>query len=176
MKEPVVYLAYTPRGAGLLCAVVLTTDESNVYGWYTGAKGNEFPASFFMLENFYSIRESAFYHTVADDVYDDWVIAYPPLETKLDRPVPVPEEMCHALARMQDVFAEDWLFYADSPYAEGESKAYAQQKLPVQSVNIKNKKLNKLDKKDVVWNYASPGLDMNIIEFLRSRWPLDYSA
>ena len=176
MREPFAYLAYAPRGAGLLCAVVLFTVEKCVYGWYTGAQGSVFPAAFFVLEDYYSVRDTVLYRSLQDDVYDGWAIVKPATELKIDQPVPVPEQLCHELEHMQNVFAQEWLFYADDPASRAEMESYRQDGLPVRPVNIKSKKLNKLERRDPVWTYAMPGLDLNVIDFLKKSWSLDYSS
>jgi len=82
--------------------------------------------------------------------------------------------MAHELERMQDAFWAEWLFFSDDKGADAEVAAYASSELPLLAVNIKNNKLNKLDMADVIWTYASPGIDMDIIDYMRARWPLDY--
>ena len=175
MREPFAYLAYAPRGPGLLCAVVLFTVEENVYGWYTGARGTVFPAAFFMLEDYYSVRDTILYRSLQDDVYDGWAIANPAVEIKIDQPVPVPEELCHEIEHMQNVFTREWLFYTDDPASHAELESYRKEALPLRAVNIKSKKLKKLERHDAVWAYATPGIDLNIVDFLRKSWQLDYS-
>lgn len=175
MNEPTSFLAYTPRGPGLMCAVMSIVAGNDVYGWYTGSASGEFPAAFFMLEHYYSTHETAFYRSVEDDVYGDWVLAYPPLAIDTGRSPPVPEPMCHELMRAQDAFIAEWLFYADDPAAAEEVEWYHEHELALGSVAIRHARLNRLDHRDVVWTYASPALDLNIIDLLRERWPLDYS-
>ncbi len=49
------FLAYAPRGGGLLCAVVYRARGDDVYGWWVGRDANlEYPPAFFMLENYYT--------------------------------------------------------------------------------------------------------------------------
>lgn len=176
MREPFVYLAYAPRGPGLLCAAVLFTEENSVYGWYTGFKANGIQAAFFMLEDFYSRRDTVFYRSQQDNVYDGWAILNPETEITVDRPVPVPQEFCHELEQMQNVFAQEWLFYADDPASHREMEDYRKEELPVRAVNIKHRKLGKLERHDAVWMYATPGTDLNTIDFLQKHWSLDYAG
>lgn len=176
MREPSVYLAYAPRGPGLLCAVVLFTEEDSVYGWYIGFKADRIHATYFMLEDFYSRRDTIFYCSQQDDVYDGWAILNPAAETPVDRPVPVPEELCHELEYLQNVFAQEWLFYAGDPASRTELEGYRKEELPVRAVNIKHRKLNKLERRDAVWTYATPGMDLNAIDFLQKHWSLDYAG
>jgi len=173
--EPHVHVAYAPRGAGLLCAAFWLEQGDHVYGWFTGAKAHERPASFFMLEHYYSSRETLCYRSVSDDVYGDWVLATTKGESRVDRPVPVPEALCHELERMQDAFVREWLFFEDDPGHAQEAEALRARELPVLAANVRPQKLNKLATGDPVWTYTSPGADLHVIEFLSKRWPLDYA-
>jgi hypothetical protein len=148
--------------------------DNKVYGWYTGAQASEFPASFFMLERFYSRHATAFYRTHVSDVYADWFLEFPPIEQQLDRPVPVPEAICHELEHLQFVFAQEWLFYRDDPQRGQEVAIYHDTGLPVQSVNIKSQRLNKLNKDAAVWTYSMQGFDLNVLDHLSGNWQLDY--
>jgi hypothetical protein len=53
-------------------------------------------------------------------------------------------------------------------------EAYRHQDLPVLGVNIKSRRLNKLDKSDVVWTYRSKNFDQDVLDYLMARWPLEY--
>src|ERR1035437_9740524 len=97
MREPFANLAYAPRGPGLLYAVLLFAVEKYVYGWYTRPQAATIAAGFFMLQDFYSRDDTVLYRCVQDDVYDGWVIMKPAGGIAVDRPVPVPEELCHEL-------------------------------------------------------------------------------
>ncbi|HWT36825.1 MAG TPA: hypothetical protein VN289_11105, partial [Paraburkholderia sp.] len=80
MSEPFTYLAYEPDGPGLTCAVMVIVEGANVFGWYTDPANRKLAAAYFMLEHYYSTHETAFYHSVDDDVRSDWTLAYPPME------------------------------------------------------------------------------------------------
>ncbi|WP_296227733.1 hypothetical protein [Ralstonia sp. UBA689] len=175
MTDPFAFLAYEPKGPGLMCAVMILIDEENVYGWYTGPANGKFPAAFFLLERYYSTHETAFYHSVQDDMYDGWVMAYPPVDIDVGNRLQVPEAMYHALEQYQDTFVAEWLFYRDDPDAAAETAWYRAQDLPLAHAGIRHTMLNKLDRDDLIWTYHTPGLDLNIVEFLRRRWPLDYA-
>lgn len=170
------FLAYAPRGVGLLAAVVYTVVDEDVYGWYIGAQGNEYYASYFMLEHFFSMHATAFYRTLENDVYGTWILAFPPVEQRLDRPVPVPENWCHALVQAQIGFSKHWLYYQDDPDAPDEIAACHEAELPVGAVNVRVKRLNKFDRGDVVWTYASAHCNLNVIDYLRDNWPLDFTS
>jgi hypothetical protein len=167
------YLACAPRGAGLLCAVCYFAFNQNIYGWYIGAQSNSFPASYFLLEWYYSMHATAFYRSLQNDPYGDWILEFPPLQQRLDRPIPIPEDLCHEMAQMQIAFRREWLFYQDEPADRHEIDAFRQTQLPLQFVNIRAKRLNKLTRNEPVWTYGSPNLDANVIDFLRDNWPLD---
>jgi hypothetical protein len=46
--------------------------------------------------------------------------------------------------------------------------------LAVEDVNLKHRRLGKLKKDAPVWTYESHGLNLDILEYLSTRWPLDY--
>lgn len=46
--------------------------------------------------------------------------------------------------------------------------------LPVKPVNVREQRLHKFERHSPVWTHAPPATDLNIIDFLRQRWPLDY--
>ena len=175
MIEPHVHVAYAHRGAGLLCAAFWFVQGDHVYGWFTGAKAHERPASFFVLDHYYSTRETVCYRSVEDDVHGDWVVASTSGESRIDRPGPVPEALCHELERLQDAFVREWLFFEGDPEHEEEAAALRARELPVLAANVRPRKLNKLATGQPVWTYTSPGADFRVIGFLSARWPLDYA-
>lgn len=174
MIEPHVHVAYAHRGAGVLCAAFWFAQGDDVYGWFTGARAHEHPASFFMLEQYYSTREAVCYRSVEDDVYGPWVVASTGGETAIGRPVPVPEAVCHELERLQDAFVREWLFFEDDPAHAAEAAALRASDLPVLAVNLRPGKLGKLETGAPVRTFTSPGADLRPIVFLSHRWPLDY--
>lgn len=174
MIEPRTYVALAPRGPGLMCALFYFSDDRNVYGWYTGSRAGEFPARFFMLEDYFSPHETRFYASAADDVYSGWVRRTSDGETPLDPPPPVPEPLLHELERLQDAFVREWLVYAGDARAAEDEKTYVARELAFGPVNIRSDKLVKLRTDDAVWAYASPDCDENIVGSLRRHWSLDY--
>jgi hypothetical protein len=128
-----------------------------------------------MLEHYYSTAETVCYRSVEDDVYGPWVVASTKGETRIDRPVPVPEAVCHELERLQDAFVREWLFFEDDPAHAAEAAALRARELPVLAVNVRPGKLGKLGTGAPVWTYTSPGADLRPVVFLSHRWPLDYS-
>lgn len=173
---PAVYLAYAPRGPGLMCAMFYFVEGRDVYGWWMGARDAEFTSAFFMLGDFFSARDTLFYATQGTDIYGGWRYEYSAARPELDKPVSVDEEMAHRLNQFQSAFAAEWLFFAGDSHIEDEVAAYGRGDLPVEPVNIKHARLQRLDKADVVWTYASPGFDMDVLDYLMGNWPLDYGA
>jgi hypothetical protein len=175
MAEPVIYLAYSPRGPGLMCALFYLNNGGNsVHGWFTGAQGNDFPARFFMLENFYSQLDTQFYASIQDDVYSGWVREYPRPVMELEKEGPLPMNYCHELEKIQSMFSHEWLFYESETGRENEIDVYRKMELAVKTVNVKTRKLNKFDTSDVVWTYTGPGVDLGVVQYLRKHWQLDY--
>lgn len=176
MNVPGVYLAYAPRGPGLMCALFYIVHDKDVYGWWIGSAGGEFPSAFFLLENFFSAEKTVLYATRGSDIYGGWTFDYSSSRPELDKPIPVDEDMCHELNRQQFAFASEWLFFEGARGIEEEIAAYGRQELAVQVVNVKSARLNKLNKDEAVWSYASPGFDMDILDSLMRKWPLDYKS
>jgi hypothetical protein len=176
MIEPHVHVAYAPRGAGVLCAAFWFAQDDHVYGWFTGARAHEHPAGFFVLEHYYSTRETVCYRSVEDDVHGGWLVASTAGESAIDRPGPVPEALCHELERLQDAFVREWLYFEDDPEHAQEAAALRARELPVLAVNLRPRKLNKLATGNPVWTYTSAGADLRVVGFLAKRWPLDYAA
>lgn len=175
MIEPSIHIAFAPRGAGLLCALCWFADQEHVYGWFTGACDHEFPASYFMLEHYYSPDRTKCYLSEDDDVRGQWNVVVDRTTTLIDRPIPVPEATCHQLDRLQDAFAHEWLFYDAEPGHDREANALRARELAVLPVNIRPDRLNKLIVGAPVWAYTSPNADEHVPHFLARHWRLDYA-
>jgi len=67
MREPHVHLAYAPRGAGLSCVAFWVVSGADCHGWFTGAQADQHPARFFLLEDYYSTRDTIDYRSIEDD-------------------------------------------------------------------------------------------------------------
>ena len=173
MIEAKTHLAYAPRGAGLLYAVLWFADEPTIYGWYIGSRDGVHEASFFVLPDYYAANPNVLYRSVEDDLYGPWVQVTDRGESELPHPPPVPQELRHELARLQDGFIRHWLFYDDDPGSEAEAHALKVRELSVRHVNIKASRLNKLRISPAVWRYDAPGADQNVLVRLSQRWPLD---
>jgi hypothetical protein len=157
-----------------MCAMLYIEVGRSIYGWCVGASGYDYPARFFVLEDYYVAKKTCLYLSVEDDVYGPWIRREVAIDVTIDAPVPMPERITHELERAQDAFMREWLFYADDPCSEEQARAYAARDLAVQPMNIRADRLNKLSADDVVWTYASPGCDRNVIRTLSQRWTLDY--
>lgn len=172
--QPEHYIAYAPRGPGLECAMVYFVERDHVYGWWIGFKDYQYPSAFFKLENFFSERDTVFLATANSDIYGGWRYEYSRKEPRLDKPIAVDDEICHKLERLQDAFANEWLWFRGGPGSGAEASAFEQAELAVQDVNVKHRRLGKLHKSAPVWTEESHGLNLEALEYLAAHWPLDY--
>ena len=168
--QPRFYISYSPGKLGSVFALFYFESGADIYGWHIEARSLYFSAAFFMVENFYDNRAPRLYRSVQDDVYGPWTIDYPP--TKDEIRCPVPESAGHELERLQSRFVEEWLFFKNDLHIEAELAAYAAQDLPVQEVNIRSKRLARLQKTGNSWTYMPPGIDLNVVQLLRKYWRL----
>lgn len=175
MSQPHAHLAYAPRGAGLLYAVMWIAVEDDIYGWFIGSKDGETLASYFMLQDYYAVEATGFFRSVQDDVVADWVEVRGDREYPLPH-VPVPEPVRHELMRLQDQFVRHWLFFDDDPDAAPEIAALHARELPVRHVNIRASRLDKLRTAPAVWRHDASEADLNVLLYLSRRWPLDFDA
>ena len=173
MIEAHAHLAYAPRGAGLLYAVLWFGDGPSVYGWYIGSRDGMPEASYFVLPDYYAAKPAVLYRSVEDDLRGPWLQVTKRGESELPHPPPVPEALCHELARLQDEFIRHWLFFDDDPDSETQARALNARELSVRHVNIKPSRLGKLRTAPAVWRYDAPGADQNVLVHLSQRWPLD---
>jgi len=176
MNTPSVFLAYAPRGAGLMCAVAWFSRGDDVFGWWGGARGAEFACSYFLAEDFYAGGGTRLLATDGNDLYGGWTRDYTHRQPPLEERIPPPDEVCHELERLQSQFSREWLVFSHDPEAAAEGSAYRDAELAAGPVLIRYRKLNKFSKDDAVWTCASPILDRNLLEYLSRRWPLDYRA
>ncbi|TAK87512.1 MAG: hypothetical protein EPO20_04220 [Betaproteobacteria bacterium] len=161
MRTPNVFFAYAPRGIGLRCALAYLGAERDAYGWFLGPRGDATSVSgFFLLEDFYSHRETRY------EAVD---------ETHLHSPWSLAEDRRHELARMQETVSREWLFYRDDPRATAELEAYAEAELAAGEVNLRFEQLAKFSTLQPNWTFYSPGFERAVLHFLAKHWPLDYS-
>jgi len=176
LTEHEAFLAYAPRGAGLLCAVCYFKAENgtDLCGWWIGFKDHHYIPAYFTLQNFYTLEDTAFLATAGSDLYGGWRYNYSRSQPALDPPVRVDDAFAHRLEQLQELFFSEWLFDRTDPGAVEDLARYATDELAVQDVNIRYQRLNKLDRHGAVWIYRSHGLDGQVIDYLAARWPLDY--
>ena len=175
MIEPHLHIACAPGGAPLLCAALWFVQENDVYGWFTGARGHQYPASFFVLEDYYSTRETVFYRSAQDDVRGDWLIVATNAESPTDQPPLMTPALGAELERMQDAFVREWLLYRGDATRAQEAEALRARNLPLWDVNLRPKKLARLATGAAAWTFSTPGADLNVITFVGRRWNLDYA-
>ena len=171
---PQQFVAYAPYGVGVMCALVYLERGADVYGWWIGSRDVESHTAYFKLEDFFTRRQTRFLATEGTDLYGGWKRLYSARETLLDKPEPVADEAAHELDRVQGMFAAEWLFFEDDAAAGADRKAYDRYNLPLAHVNVRAKRLNKLDKGGAVWTWYSHGFDAAVLDTLQRYWPLDY--
>jgi hypothetical protein len=160
MRTPQVFFAYAPRGAGLRCALAYLASARDVYGWFTGPRHDTSVASFFfLLQDFYASARERYAAVAPQDLHSDW---------------PLEEARRHELARMQDIFAREWLFYRHDPRAPAELQAYAEAELAVGEVNVRFARLSKLSTLQPNWTYYSPRFEAQVLNRLAAHWTLEY--
>ena len=161
MQTPHIFIAYAPRGAGLRCAVAYLADQRDAYGWFTGPRHDtSIAAQFFLLEDFFTKRETRYEAVGQADLHADWALD---------------EARRHELARMQEVFAREWLFYRDAPQAAAELQAYAEAELAAGELNVRFERLSKFNTQQPNWTYCSANFERPVLKFLAPHWPLEFS-
>lgn len=158
MHNPRTFLCYAPR-AGLRCAVAYLGNERDAYGWFTGLVDGCPENAYFVLEDFYTPREPRYVSVAAGDLHSKWTRD---------------EAMCHELARLQDGFAGEWLFYSSDPRAAPEIERYAQAELAAGEVGVRFERLNHFSKDQPNWTCYSHDCERAVLKGLSRRWPLDY--
>lgn len=165
--QPKIHIQYLPD-SGSLAALFYVELEKDIYGWFMNAAEQRFSAAFFMLENFYAMSASALYRSTEDDVYSPWMIDSPPRAHLIE--CPLPELLSHEMERLQSVFVEEWLFFDADPAAAEEIQQYEMANMRVHNVNIRLRKIHRLDQQQAVWQYRTPGSDLNIVDFIQKHW------
>lgn len=160
MREPEVFLAYAPRGPGLRCAVAYLKKGPDVYGWFTGLRGDGTLASaYFLLAGFYASAPTRYEAVDPSDLHSAW---------SLD------EERRHELASTQEAFAREWLVYRDDAMAPRQLQAYDEAELGVGELLVRFERLGKFSTLQPNWIHYSPGFERPVLSSLARRWPLDY--
>jgi len=169
-----VHLAYTPRGAGLACALMYVKAEPDILGWWIGRQASDFHTAYFRLADFYSTG-TAVYASEGSDLYGGWKCDLTSGHPKpIDPPLPVASDVSHVLEQAQDAFCGEWLVLPGDKDLSGQHRAYADAELAWSDVNFQFSRLNKFTKHEAVWRYYSSGFEAAVGEYLMRRWPLDY--
>jgi len=160
MRNPEIFLAYAPRGAGLRCALAYLESGADVYGWFTGPRHDSSIAScYFLLADFHASLPARYEAVDHADLHSSW---------SLD------EARRHELARMQDAFAHEWLVYRDAAAAAAQLAAYHEAELAAGEVNLRFERLGKLSRLQPNWTFYSPRFERSVLRHLTARWPLEY--
>lgn len=174
MMQPECFIAYAPRGGGLLCATTYFAYGKDVAGWFVGLKDYAYPSAYFRIENFFSAGDKRFYATGGSDVYGGWRFDYGRSKPELDPPIAVDDDLCHPLDRLEDAFAAEWLVFPDNARFPAERAAYAADDLAAGEALIHHARLAKFDRDKPVWTYYSHGFNDEVLNYMAPRWPLDY--
>jgi hypothetical protein len=160
MQTPEIFIAYAPRGAGLRCALAYLASARDVYGWYTGPRADGgIAAQYFLSEDFHTTRPARDATVDHADLHSSWALD---------------EARRHELARMQDAFAHEWLFYRDDPHAAAQLALYARAELAAGEVNLRFERLAKLSTLQPNWTCYSPHFERSVLRHFAKRWPLEY--
>jgi len=174
MMQHECFLAYAPRGAGLLCAVAYVSGEPDIVGWFVGAKGRTYPSAYFRVENFFSAEQKRFWATAGSDIYGGWRYDYARGDSELDPTEPVDDDLCHVLDRLEDVFVAEWLVFKGDLRFDVEKAVYAREGWVTSDVLIEHRKLAKFDREGPAWTFYSHGFNDEVLRYLIARWPLDH--
>jgi hypothetical protein len=167
--QPRIHIRYAPGPGGFVSALFYVELDADVFGWYAEARGRRFSGAFFMLENFYAPHVPVLYRSLEDDVYGPWIVESPQAGNEIR--CPLPEPVRHELERIQSKFVQDWLFFENDPAAQAELATYQERRLAPQAVNVRSRKLHRLEKKNkTMWEHSTAGTDINVMEFLRKHW------
>lgn len=158
MRTPRVFLCYAPR-AGLRCALAYVPGDRDAYGWFTGPGTGEMESAYFVLEDFYTPRETRYVAVADAELHSKWT---------------ADEARCHELASLQEAFTREWLFYRDDPASAPQLAHYARDELAVGPVGVRVEQRNRLSKLQADWTYYSHDFEDSVLGFLSRHWPLDY--
>lgn len=165
------YLACAPRDAGVAAALFYAARAANVRGWVACEHDRRCAAAYFALEGYYSARDAVFCRSVDDDVRGPWIEQAVPVTAPVR--CPVAEADCGELARLQAAFVREWLFFPDDPRDRAEVDAYRKLGLPVRALNVRAAQFHRFDQRRPVWVHASPGIDFNLVLYLKKWLPFD---
>lgn len=172
MRAPEIFIAYTPRGPGLQCALVYVRTPRDVHGWLTGPCCGERFAQYFLLEDFE--RPTHTRYLAANDPFTGWIQQYSPRVLELEPPERIDEPLGHQLVQLQNEFAHEWLRYRTDPLARAEFERYERSELPAGELVVPFGRLNGLSKLQPTWRFYSAGCEHPVIGYLLRHGPLDY--
>ena len=160
MSTPHIFIAYAPRGAGLRCALAYLAGQRDVYGWFTGPREDGVVAAqYFLVEDFHTMRPAHDHFVDHADLHSPWALD---------------EARRQELARVQEAFVREWLFYRGQPHADEQLALYAQAELAAGEVNLRFERIARLYTQQPNWTYYSPGFGRPVLRHLGKRWPLEF--
>jgi len=161
MHAPEIFIAYAPHGAGLRCALAYLPAEHDAFGWYTGPRPDARLASrCFLLEDYYSKRETRYESVDLADLHSSW---------------PLGEARRHELARLQEMFAHEWLYYPGDARAAAERRAYEDAGLAAGgAAGVRFERLGRFSRLQPNWTYYTPHFEQSVLRHLAKRWPLEF--
>lgn len=168
------YLACAPRDAGVSAALFYAPRGTDVLGWLAGGAGGRCVAAFFAVEDYFAKRGARFCRSVDDDIRGPWLEESAPVTTGIR--CPIAEAECAGLSRLQSAFVREWLFVPDDPVEHDEVDAYRRLGYPLQPINVRTAQFDRFDRHRPTWVHASPGVDFNVVLYLKRRLPLDRRA
>lgn len=158
MRTPRIFIAYAPR-AGLRCAVAYLDGQGDAYGWFIGQADGGSESAYFVLEDFYTPRETRYVAVPERELHSKWTRD---------------EAMCHELARLQEAFSREWLCYRGDPDCDGDFEQYDRAELAEGDVIVRFERLARFSKAQPTWTHYSPDCEHTVLRGLSKRWPLDY--
>ena len=160
MRNPEVFVAYAPRGAGLRCAIAYLEGGPDIYGWFSGPRHDlSIAGCYFLLGDFHASAPLRYEVVDQTGLHSAW---------SLDEP------RRHELARLQDAFAREWLLHPDAPDAATELAAYREAELAIGAIGLRYARLAKLSKLQPNWTYYTPRFERSVLRHLAGRWSLEY--
>ncbi|HYL25325.1 MAG TPA: hypothetical protein VEV21_13115 [Burkholderiales bacterium] len=158
-STPQVFVAYAPQGPGLRCAMFYVAAGDDLWGWFTGPQGTLLITDYFRVAGFHALREPRYAVVDIAGLHCGWA---------------EDQAMCGELARLQEQFARDWLFYRSAKGARAELAAYERSGLATGEVNLRFARLASLARTAPDWTYCSAAFEPAVLNWLGERWPLDY--
>lgn len=176
LPNPRHYIAFSPQGRGVLCAVVYFEKGVDVYGWWIGVRDGGTHSAFFKLGNYHACGPTQFYATEGADLHGGWQYLYSDKEPLLSFPRSIDPEVARELEHIQGMFAHEWLFFDGGFAPPAERASYDHMGFAVRGVNVRSKGIARLDRHGPVWTYESSQFDPRVLDYLMRHWPLEYCA